>query len=50
MLDILFYLLSIVIFYFIIETAVKNGINKSIIGQKNDDEIRKPFIKNDLDD
>lgn len=50
MFAILIYLLSMVIFYFIIETAVKNGINKSNIGQGNDHDNHEPFIKNDLDD
>lgn len=48
--EILLYILSIVIFYVVVETAVKNGINKSIIGQKNNDQDHEPFIKNDLDD
>lgn len=47
---ILLFLISTIVFYFIIETAVKNGINKSNIGQRNDHNNHDPFIKNDLDD
>jgi len=46
--------IGLFIFYFVIYTAVKDGINKSVIGQylenkHNFVDKQKPFIHNDLD-
>jgi len=49
-LDILLYIVSLVVLYIIIETAVKNGINKSDLVQKSNKDNHRPFIKKDLDD
>ncbi|VDG96907.1 Uncharacterised protein [Lysinibacillus sphaericus] len=52
---IILWLVGLFILYFVIRTAVKDGINMSIVGQlieKKYDykEDEKPFIKTDLDD
>lgn len=51
---IILWLIGLFILYFVISTAVKDGINKSIIGQfirkrHGFEDEEKPFIKNDLD-
>ncbi|WP_258000418.1 hypothetical protein [Bacillus sp. Marseille-P3661] len=51
---ILLYIISLLILYKVIENAVKNGINRSIIGQfletKYGVKVRKPtFLEEDLD-
>lgn len=39
------YIIGTLILYVVIETAVRRGINSSVLGQQN----QKPIIKNDLD-
>ncbi|MGP4064113.1 hypothetical protein ACTWPF_04270 [Oceanobacillus sp. M65] len=51
---IVFWIIGLVILYFVIYTAVKDGINKSLVGQfieKNYDvkEEKNSFLDNDLD-
>ncbi|RIU94730.1 hypothetical protein [Oceanobacillus picturae] len=51
---IVLWIIGLVILYFVIYTAVKDGINKSLVGQfieKNYDvkEEKKSFLDNDLD-
>ncbi|MCG3418206.1 hypothetical protein [Oceanobacillus jordanicus] len=51
---IVLWIMGLVILYFVIYTAVKDGINKSLVGQfieKNYDvkEEKKSFLDNDLD-
>ncbi|MRH43489.1 hypothetical protein GH741_12450 [Aquibacillus halophilus] len=58
---VIFYIISLIILYFVIETAVRNGINRSKIGQfieeqqevqehKQSREAKQTFLNNDLDD
>lgn len=51
---IILWLIGLFVLYFVIRTAVKDGISKSIVGQFIEKkygfkEEEKPFIKNDLD-
>lgn len=51
---IVLWIIGLVILYFVIYTAVKDGINKSLVGQfieKNYEvkEEKKSFLDNDLD-
>lgn len=54
--SILLYIGSLFILYIVIETAVRKGINNSIIGQAVEkklgitEEKKKSFFDNDLDD
>ena len=54
--SILLYIGSLFILYIVIETAVRKGINNSIIGQTLEkklgitEEKKKSFFDNDLDD
>ena len=54
--SILLYIGSLFILYIVIETAVRKGINNSIIGQALEkklgitEEKKKSFFDNDLDD
>lgn len=56
-LAIIFYIVGLIILYIIIETAVRRGINSSIIGQylekkygiKDIREKKKSFLDDDLD-
>lgn len=54
--SIVLYVVSLFILYIVIETAVRRGINSSIIGQslekklKITEEKKKSFFDNDLDD
>lgn len=53
---IVLYIVSLFILYIVIETAVRRGINSSIIGQSLEkksvitEEKKKSFFDNDLDD
>lgn len=54
MLSIILYIVGIFILYIVIETAVRRGINSSIIGQFLEKkygikEDKKPFLDDDLD-
>ena len=54
--SIVLYIVSLFILYIVIETAVRRGINSSIIGQSLEkksaitEEKKKSFFDNDLDD
>lgn len=54
--SIIFYLVGLIIFYIVIETAVRRGINSSIISKAleekigNGDSKKKSFFDDDLDD
>lgn len=52
--SIIAYLIGLFILYVVIETAVRKGINSSIIGKFLEDkygikEVKKSFLDNDLD-
>lgn len=53
--SIILYIVSLIIFYIIIETAVRKGIDSSVIGRYLEKkhgmkEDQKSFFSNDLDD
>lgn len=53
-LSVFLYLVGLFLLYIVIETAVRRGINSSIIGRKIEDkyeikEDKKSFLDNDLD-
>lgn len=53
-LSIVLFVAGLIVLYFIIESAVKNGINKSVIGQFLDENYgmkdnSKSFLNSDLD-
>lgn len=52
MISVIIYLVSLLLLYIVIETAVKNGINSSVIGryikeESGDKEEQKPDLDND---
>ncbi|MEK4252924.1 hypothetical protein [Ureibacillus sp. FSL K6-2830] len=56
MVSIILYIVSLIILFVVIETAVRRGINSSIVGQAIEkkfgitEEKKKSFFDNDLDD
>lgn len=42
---IIIWLIGFAILYFVIETAVKNGINKSVLGQVEREKVRAGSVK-----
>ncbi|WP_175428387.1 hypothetical protein [Bacillus solimangrovi] len=49
LMPILIYVISMVILYIVIETAVRNGINSSVLGKRFDNEDKKSWLDDDLD-
>ncbi|SDJ98412.1 hypothetical protein [Sediminibacillus albus] len=56
MINVILFIVSIVVFYIVIETAVKNGINKSRIGEyyqagslEEPEDTKESFFDDDLD-